>query len=92
MSGVKDRLGDLSWLGISDRAWIEVDAPDLQNDSKALVDDQIAYYIKESESMLTKEGMTKGERAAWIDYKLSLQEIFLQFGYPNEVRWPTQPE
>ena len=92
MEGVKDRLGDLSWLGIADRAWIEVDAPDLQNDPKAFIDDQIAHYIKESESMLTREDMTKGERTAWIDYKLALQEIPLQLGYPNEVRWPTRPE
>lgn len=92
MSGVKDRLGDLSWLGISDRAWIEVDVSDLQNDPKALVDDQIAHHIKESEDMLKKENITKGEQAAWIDYKLALQEIPLQFGYPNEVRWPARPE
>jgi hypothetical protein len=91
LAGVKDRLGDLSWLGIADRAWIEVDAPDL-NDPKAIVDDQISHNLKESESMLTKDGMTKGERAAWIEYQLALQEIHLQVGYPNEVRWPNRPE
>jgi hypothetical protein len=85
LEGVKDRLGDLSWLGITDKAWFEVTEKDL-------VDQQIERDLKESESMLTKEDMTKGERAAWIDYKLALQEISLQFGYPNEVRWPTRPE
>jgi hypothetical protein len=92
MEGVKDRLGDLSWLGITDRCWVEVEVSDSAIDHKTFIDDQIAHYIKESESMLTKEDMTKGERAAWIDYKLALQEISLQFGYPNEVRWPTRPE
>lgn len=92
MEGVKDRLGDLSWLGITDRCWVEVEVSDSAIDHKTFIDDQIAHYIKESESMLTKQDMTKGERAAWIDYKLALQEIPLQFGYPNEVRWPTRPE
>lgn len=91
MHGVKDRLGDLSWLGITNRAWIEVDVPDATN-QKAIVDDQIAQHLKESEAMLTKHNMTKGERAAWIEYRIALQEIHLQVGYPNEVRWPNRPE
>lgn len=91
MAGVKDRLGDLSWIGIADRAWVEVDAPDLNN-PKTFVDDQIAYHLTESESMLNNDSMTKGQRAAWIDYRLALQEIHLQVGYPNEVRWPNRPE
>lgn len=87
MEGVKDRLGDLSWLGITDQAWVEVTEKDL-------VDQQIERDLKETELMVAVENinMTKEQRAAWIDYKLALQEIPLQVGYPNEVRWPTRPE
>lgn len=91
MEGVKDRLGDLSWLGIADRAWIEVDAPESVNDQKTFIDNQIQKYLQESELMITN-AETKSQRSKWIEYKLALQEIHLQVEYPNEVRWPARPE
>lgn len=91
MAGVKDRLGDLSWLGITDRAWIEVDAPEPVFDQKTFVDTQIQRYIQESELMITN-ATTKSQRSDWIEYKVALQEIYLQVEYPNEIRWPARPE
>ena len=92
MEGVKDRLGDLSWLGITDRCWVEVDAPDLPNPAKQYVDDKIAMLNDEASQMLLNTSLTKGQWQAWVDFQRQLQEIPLQPDYPTEVLWPTKPE
>ena len=87
MQGVKDRLGDLSWLGITDKAWFEITEKDL-------LDQRIEQDLKETEYMVAVENtnMTKEQRAAWIEYRRLLSEVHLQVGYPHEVYWPTRPE
>lgn len=94
MEGVKDRLGDLSWVGITDRCWVEVDVPEPTIDIKKLVDEQAAYFLKESLQMVSpdNQSITKAQWQAWMDYRKKLQEIPLQPNYPNEVFWPTRPE
>lgn len=87
MAGVQERLGDLSWLGITDRAWIEVD-------QKMIVNEQIDRDLKETEDKVdaNNTSMTKGQRAAWIEYRQRLIEVPLQIGYPDNVFWPSRPE
>jgi len=93
MEGVKDRLGDLSWLGISDRAWIEVDAPDPITDQKSVVDAQIAQMLAEATSMIENASqLTKAQFQAWTDYQRKLENLHLSPGYPNELPWPIKPE
>lgn len=94
MSGVKDRLGDLSWLGIYDKAWFEVDIPDPTPDVKAIVDAQVKYLLEETKSKvsLDNQNITKAQWQAWINYRKKIEEIYLQPGYPREVFWPSQPE
>ena len=94
MEGVKDRLGDLSWVGITDQAWFEINVPDPVFDIKGFIDDQIAHYLKESLPMVATDNtsMTKEQRVLWFEYRRKLQEIYLQPGYPNDVYWPSKPE
>lgn len=95
MSGVKDRLGDLSWLGITDRAWIEVDVPDymVETDYKNIIDEQIAQILQETLPFVSGEiNVTKKQFGDWIEYRRLISEIYLQDGYPNNVAWPAKPE
>ena len=92
LEGVKDRLGDLSWLGIDDRCWVEVDAPDIKDPIQHGVDAEIAERNEEANQQLLNQALTKGQWQAWIDYQQKLQNIPLQSGYPNEVLWPAKPE
>lgn len=94
MHNVKDRLGDLSWLGIKDRAWIEVEAPELAMDQKSIVDQQIEQLLKETEPMVSEQNaaITKGQWQAWVDYRKKLQELHLHPDYPNKMPWPNKPE
>ena len=92
MEGVKDRLGDLSWLGITDRCWVEVEADDPADPVKKDIDDRIAAFNDEANQKILNRSLTKGQWQAWVEYQKELQNIPLQPGYPNEVRWPTKPE
>lgn len=94
MEGVKDRLSDLSWVGITDQAWIEVEVPEPSIDIKELVDSQISHFLKESLLMVSpdNQSITKAKWQEWMNYRKQLQEIYLQVGYPNEVFWPAKPE
>lgn len=93
MDGVKDRLGDLSWLGITDQAWFEVEVNELPNEIKKHVDDLMSKRLKECEDIFKDvSGLTKAKWQEWVNYQQSLQNIPLQVGYPNEVFWPIKPE
>lgn len=92
MEGVKDRLGDLSWLGITDRCWVEVEVVDPPNPVKKDIDDRIAVFNEEANQQIMNQSLTKGQWQAWVEYQQQLQNIPLQPGYPNEVLWPTKPE
>ena len=94
MEGVKDRLGDLSWLGIDDRCWIEVEVSNSILDQKTFIDDQVKNLLEQSFPMVAMDNtnMTKGQRAAWLEYRRLLEEVPLQATYPNEVFWPNKPE
>ena len=94
MEGVKDRLGDLSWLGIEDKAWVEVEVADPVFDMKGFIDSQITRYLEESLSMVAEDNvsLTKSQRTAWVEYRRKLQEIYLQPDYPTTVFWPNRPE
>jgi hypothetical protein len=89
-----DRLGDLSWAGHPDTGWFEIDIPEPVVDQKALVDDQVAYFLSISLPMVAMDNttMTKAERQEWMGYRKKLQEIPMQPNYPDEIFWPTQPE
>ena len=92
MEGVKDRLGDLSWLGITDRCWIEVEVENPSDPVKKDIDDRIDVFINESNQRLSDTSLTKGKWQELVEYQKQLQNIPLQPGYPNEVLWPTKPE
>lgn len=94
MEGVKDRLGDLSWLGIADRCWVEVDAPDAATNEKSVIDQQISKLLEESLPMvsLNNPNMTKAKWQEWIEYRKKLENLYLYSGYTTELPWPVKPE
>lgn len=98
MEGVKDRLGDLSWLGITDQAWIEVDAPQpvppTVEEQAKLINDQIAKILLDTGDKVAIDNVniSKAERQSWVEYRRLIREIPLQGGFPNQVNWPAKPE
>ena len=98
LEGVKDRLGDLSWLGsaYSDMGWFEVegDITDLAeyNDITEEVTSKInAELAASADKVLATNDLTNAERQLWKEYRIKLQRQFNSPKFPN-VDWPIKPE
>tara|TARA_R110000744_G_scaffold106094_1_gene202256 strand:- start:1044 stop:1430 length:387 start_codon:yes stop_codon:yes gene_type:complete len=97
MSGIKDRLGDLSWLGeaYAGQGWVEVAGASV--DSEQSTDEELAWetakqLLRESDwSMLPDVPMTAGDKARWVEYRRFLREVRLHLDFPS-VTWPAAPE
>jgi hypothetical protein len=95
MGGIKDRLGDLSWLGdaYADQGWFEVGeetSPPLTADEANAT---IAQRLKDSAWAVAEDDLTitKGQRADWMAFRQALRNIPLQAGFPTDIVWPTEP-
>ena len=95
LSGVKDKLGDLSWVGLPDQGWFETtQASGDENPSKADIEwaKAVSLLRLSDWSMLPDIPMTVGDKEKWIEYRKALREIKLQVGFPDTIHWPTKPE
>lgn len=96
MSGIKERLGDLSWLGDSyaDQGWIEVEGDVKQTSSEAdLAWEKAKQMLRDSDwSVLPDVPMYNENRQQWIEYRKQLRDIRLQSGFPKNIVWPSKPE
>jgi len=98
MSGITDRIGDLSWLGsdYADMGWVVVgEAPPApaQASKADIAWEQAKKFLAESDwSMLPDVPMTNAQKSAWIAYRKALREIRLQVGFPENINWPIKPE
>ena len=81
----------MSWLGITDKAWFEVEIPQPVIDLKAETETRIKRLIEESSIMLNST-LTKSQWQSWVEYQQKLQNIPLQADYPQNIFWPTKPE
>lgn len=95
MSGIKDRLGDLSWLGdaYADQGWFEVGeeaAPIMTADEANKTIQQ--FLISTAWAVaVDNTDMTKDQRADWLTYREKLRAIPMQEGFPENIVWPAEP-
>ena len=96
LSGVKDKLGDLSWIGLEDQGWFEVEGTLPSSGESTLSDIEWnkakGLLIDSDWSMLSDVPMTAGDKEKWIEYRKALREIKLQEGFPDTISWPAKPE
>jgi hypothetical protein len=95
MGGIKDRLGDLSWLGdaYADQGWVEVGEETTTPMSADEVNATIAQRLIDSAWAVAEDDLTitKGQRADWMAFRQALRDISLQAGFPTDIVWPTEP-
>ena len=96
MAGIRDRIGDLSWLGnaYADQGWVEVgeEPPIIITEAEVLASIEqwlinTAWAVAEDDRTLTK-----GQRSDWMTFRQALRDIPLQVGFPTNIIWPSQPE
>lgn len=97
MSGIQDKLGDLSWLGdaYADKGWFvvgESSADPVPSSAAELEWEKAKGLLAASDwAVLSDVPMTAGDKALWIEYRRALREIRLQTGFPNDIQWPARP-
>jgi len=96
MGGIKDRLGDLSWLGdaYANQGWVEVGEETQVPLTEAEVLDTIDKILSNTAWAVATDNtaMTKETRAQWLEFRDALRNIPLQDGFPVSIVWPSQPE
>jgi hypothetical protein len=97
LSGIVDKLSDLSWLGedYEGQGWVKVsDAP---ANIATSTPEQIAWetakqLLRDSDwAVLPDVPMVSETKVAWIEYRKATREIRLHSDFPNMV-WPNGPE
>jgi hypothetical protein len=95
MGGIKDRLGDLSWLGeaYADQGWFEAGEEAVASLTTVEVNATIAQMLKDTAWAVAEDDLTitRGQRADWIAFRQALRNIPLQARFPTEIIWPSAP-
>jgi len=95
MSGMIDRIGDLSWLGnaYADQGWVEVGEETVIPPTAEEINDTIEKMLINTAWTVASDNtdLTKGQRSAWIDFRQALRDIPLQPSFPTNVIWPSEP-
>ena len=95
MDGIKDRLGDLSWLGdaYTDQGWVEVGEETPASMTADEVHATIAQILTNTAWAVAADDttITRGQRADWMAFRQALRDIPLQSGFPTNVVWPNEP-
>lgn len=95
LSGFKDKLNNLSWVGMPDKGWFEVGEVDLtQKQKEDDIKSQIEKFLQDSNQFVAADNldMTKAKREEWMEYRRVLKEITNQPNFPNEIYWPKIPD
>jgi len=95
MGGIKDRLGDLSWLGdaYADQGWFEVGEETTVPMTANEVNATIEQWLKNTAWAVASDDITitRGQRADWMTFRQALRDIPLQAGFPTNIVWPAEP-
>lgn len=95
MGGIKDRLGDLSWLGdaYADQGWVEVGEETTIPTTANEVNATIEQWLRNTAWAVASDDITitKGQRADWMTFRQALRDIPLQAGFPTNIVWPAEP-
>ena len=99
LHGVKDQLGDLSWVGLEDKGWFEispdVDVPNTSSEPTAeeLIIAARNQRLAETDwAVLPDVPMNTARKEAFVAYRKAVREVELQVGFPDNVAWPEKPE
>jgi len=93
LHGVKDQLGDLSWVGLNDQGWFEI-SPDADPvSSEPTVEEKVLAERKQrlaetDWAVLPDVPMTAATKTAYYEHRQALRDITLQVDYPDNVTWP----
>ena len=95
MEGVKDQLGDLSWINRPDEGWFLVGDDGASDVEPTLAEKEWTkakgLLAASDWAVLPDVPMTAGKRDEWEAYRAALRDIREQEGFPETIVWPGEP-
>jgi len=96
LSGIQERLSDLSWLGDAyvDLGWIQVEGriEDLaQGQNLEQIQSEKVNNMLSDVSTRIASATTVEEKANLLNYQAALTKVPHQKGYPANIVWPPKP-
>ena len=93
LEGIKDRIGDLSWVGLyyDDMGWVELS----EAEQKAIRLKQVLTRVSEEQEVataaLSNAALTVDGKAAWLNFLLALDLVPLQLPVTETPNFPVRP-
>ena len=96
VSGFIDQIGDLSFVGIADQGWFQVEgdapvAPPVSTPAELAWNQAKSLLAASDWSMLPDVPLLTGDKQLWQAYRKALREVRLQVGFPDNINWPVKP-
>ena len=99
LSGVKDKLHDLSWLGpkYKNMGWFELEEYAPEEPATATPEEveweTAKNLLKESDWTMLSDVLIKTQkRKEYEEYRKKLRDIRKQSGFPHDIKWPLKPK
>ena len=93
LEDIQDKLGDLSWLGAAyaDKGWVELSLSKQEEVISVEVMSRLAVKKVEAEKIIGSNDITVEQKAAWVNYLLSLEFVPLQADFAFAPKIPAPP-
>ena len=93
LSGIQERLGDLSWLGdaYADMGWVELSAEEEKAITEAKVHARVIAEKEIANAALAASDLTVEQKIAWEDYLLRLDTVCLCADFDCDPKFPIRP-
>jgi|TARA_R110000824_G_scaffold267011_1_gene455999 hypothetical protein len=93
LEGIKDRIGDLSWVGpyYADMGWVELTSAEQEAVRLAQVLARVSEEQEVASAALSDVALTVDGKAAWLNFLLALDLVPLQVPVTETPNFPARP-
>ena len=93
LEGIKDRIGDLSWVGshYADMGWVELTSAEQEAVRLAQVLARVSEEQEVAAAALSNAVLTVDGKAAWLNFLLALDLVSLQVPVTETPNFPARP-
>ena len=94
LSGITEKLGDLSWIGptYSDQGWVELSEAEELAITSARITAKAEKEREYANQVLSNPSITVGEKIAWNEYLLALDEVCICSDHDCHPIFPVRPD
>ena len=94
LHGFLEKIGDLSWIGpaYADQGWVKLNESEELAVTSAKTIERAEKEREEANKVLSNPSITVGEKIAWNDYLLALDEVCLCSEHECNPHFPVRPD